>query len=288
MIQENLVDLINGSISKNWDLPALSNYEGETLTYKDVGEKILWLHYILQENNIKKNDKIALVGKNCVNWAITYMAAITYGAVIVPLLPDFHAKDMEHLVNHSDALFLFVAEDIIDKIDEKALKNIEAIFSLDNFKVLWAKKKDHFEKTIEGAENKYLMNYDNDLTKEKFSLKSIANTELASIVYTSVTTGFSKGVMLPHNSLSSNVNFAQNNLALEAGDPILSFLPMAHVFGCTFEFLYPIVVGCHITFLNRAPAPNVILKAFGEIKPKLILWNERMRPLDQLHEMAKL
>jgi len=270
MLEENFVEMIQESIKKNWDLPAFSNYGESGLTYGMVAEKILWCHYVFQKSHVKKGDKIALIGKNSTNWAVVYLATITYGAVIVPVLPDFHLDDFHHIVNHSDSVILFVSDSIYEEMDETKMPELEGVFSLTDFKLLHSPKKT-IPKVLQKADTLFLEKYDGTLTKEKFNLDKVGNDELAGILYTSGTSGFSKGVMLHHNSLVANVRFAQNNIALKSGDSILSFLPMAHSFGCAFDFLFPFCVGCHITFLGKIPSPKILIQALGSIRPRLIL-----------------
>lgn len=270
MLKENLVKHIEKSIRENWDLSALSDYHGQSLSYGKVAEKIIYLHYIFRKSHIKKGEKIALIGKNSLNWAIVYLAAITYGAVIVPILPDFNPNDIHHIVNHSDSVFLFSSNVIYEKLDETKMQNLEAIFSLTDFTVLYHKKKNAVQ-IIQEAETHFLDKYDHQLAPKKFSFNEIRNDELAAIFYTSGTTGFSKGVMLLHNSLMANVLYAQNHKIMKKGNNILSFLPLAHTYGCAFEFLFPFTVGCHITFLSKVPSPKIILEAFQEIHPQLVI-----------------
>ncbi len=270
MFKDNFVEMIQGSIKKNWDLPAFSDFGESALTYGNVAEKILWCHHVFQKSQIKKGDKIALIGKNSTNWAITYLAAVTYGAVIVPVLTDFHTDDIHHIVNHSDSVLLFVSDSLYEKLDEAKMSGLEAILSLESFKLFYSKKKG-IEKVLEKASSLFLEKIKGPLTAENFSLPKVANDELAGILYTSGTSGFSKGVMLPYNSLAANVRFAMDHIDLRAGDPILSFLPLAHTFGCAFDFLFPICVGCHITFLGKIPSPKILIDALGKIRPRLIL-----------------
>lgn len=270
MLKENFVEMIHESMQKNWDLPAFSDYEGSPLTYGQVAEKVLWLHYIFEKSHIKKGNKIALIGRNAANWAIVYLAAITYGAVIVPVLPDFHTDDFHHIVNHSDSLLLFVSDAVYENIDEAKMPELEGVFSLTDFKLLYSKKKT-LAKVLENADKQYLEKYDGSLTKENFTFEKVGSEEMAGILYTSGTSGFSKGVMLHHNSLAANVRFARNNIPLKPGDAIFSFLPLAHSFGCAFDFLFPLCVGCHITFLGKLPTPKVLVAALGRIRPRLIL-----------------
>ncbi len=269
MLPENFVKTLQDSLKNNWDLPAFSNYGSGHLNYGDVAKEIRWMHDLFKECGIKKDDKIALVGKNSVNWGVTFLAAVTYGAVIVPILPDFSPDDMTHIVNHSDSVLFFTAEAIFDTLDESEMPELEGVFSLESMKLLYHKKKDLpgiVEKTLSARTQR-----DANFSKESIQFPEISNAELAAIVYTSGTTGFSKGVMLQHNSLMANVRFAWNNIALKRGDRILSFMPLAHSYGCAFEFLFPFTIGCHITFLSKTPSPKIIVKAFQDVKPNLIL-----------------
>lgn len=270
MYRRNFVEIIRASIRENWDLPALSNYREDSISYGKVADRLLWFHYIFEKSGVKKGDKISLLGRNSANWAIVYLATVTYGAAIVPILPDFHTSDFHHIVNHSDSIFLFVADNIYDKMDESKMTKLEAIFSLQNFDIIYAKRKS-LAKIMEKADNQYLEKLGGPVTRDNFVLPTINNDHLAGVLYTSGTSGFSKGVMLPHNSLAANVDFARNSIALKSGHAILSFLPNAHTFGCTFDFLFPFSVGCHITFLSQIPSPKILIQAMEQIKPHLIL-----------------
>jgi long-chain acyl-CoA synthetase len=270
MLTENLTEYVEQSIKTSWDFPALSNYRGETLTYRDVAENISRLHYVFRECHVLPGDKIAVIGKNSVNWAVTYLATITYGAVIVPGLPDFHTEDLHHIVNHSDSIFLFVADEIYEQLDETKMNHLKAIFSLKDFRLLHHRKA-HVDQVVSKMESYFSDPMRQPLTRESFNLESIPNDRLACIFYTSGTTGFSKGVMLLHNSLIANIRYAHDHMVLQAGDTIVSFLPLAHAFGCAFEFLFPLTTGAHVVFLNKIPSPNIILEAFREVRPRLIL-----------------
>jgi long-chain acyl-CoA synthetase len=263
MLKENFVEMLQESIKKNWGLPAFSDYKESAITYGEAAGKIIWLHHVFKKTNVNRGEKISLIGRNSTNWALVYLAAITYGAIIVPVLPDFHTDDFHHIVNHSDSVLLFVGDNIYEKIDETKMPELEAIFSLQDLKKLLFSKKKTTAKAIE--------KYNGQVTMEDFSFEKVGNEALAGILYTSGTSGFSKGVMLPHNSLAANVRFARNNIPLKTGDTIFSFLPLAHSFGCAFDFLFPFAVGCHITFLGQIPAPKVLVQALGQIRPRLIL-----------------
>jgi long-chain acyl-CoA synthetase len=269
MIQERLIGYIEQSIRQNWEIEALSNYKEKGYSYKEIAEKILKLHILFKGSDINEGNKIALVGRNSANWCVTYLASITYGAVIVPILPDFKPDDLTNIINHSDSRLLFVDEKIFEQLDITRMPGLIGIFSLDDFGLIKSVNQAVAE-TFTSLEEKYSKAYP-ELRKEDIRFSDISNDQLAVISYTSGTTGFSKGVMIAHNSLAANVRYAQNNMPLKAGDPLVSFLPLAHTYGCAFEFLFPFTIGCHITILSKTPSPQIIIQAFKEIKPRLIL-----------------
>ena len=269
MIKERLIGYIEQSISQNWNIEALSNYKEPGYSYKDIAIKILKLHILFNESGIKEGDKIALVGRNSANWCITYLATVTYGAVIVPVLPDFKPEDLTNIINHSDSKLLFVDDKIFESLDLVKMAEITGVFSMDDFRMIAAGKtvvRDAFS----SMEDKFLKAFP-DLKPADIKFSGISNDALAVISYTSGTTGFSKGVMITHNSLAANVRYAQKNMPLKPGDPLVSFLPLAHTYGCAFEFLFPFTYGCHITILTKTPSPQILVQAFKEIKPRLIL-----------------
>lgn len=269
MIQERLIGYIEQSIIFNWDKEALSNYKEKGYTYKEIAEQILKHHILFKESGIKDGDKIALIGRNSANWCITYLSAVTYGAVIVPILPDFKPEDLSNIINHSDSRLLFVDDKIYDTLDISKLPELIGVLSLDNFRMIVSGNSSGIV-IFSSLQEKYKKAYP-DLKKEDIKFSEISNDNLAVISYTSGTTGFSKGVMITHNSLACNVRYAQNNMPLKSGDPIVSFLPLAHTYGCAFEFLFPFSIGCHITILTKTPSPQILIQAFKEIKPALIL-----------------
>ncbi len=270
MIKENLVNYFKDSIKKNWELPSLSDYKGKTYTYKEVAEGIIKLHLIYESAGLKRGDKIAILGKNSANWGIAYLSVITYGAVVVPILPDFKPNDVHHIINHSESKIMFAAEYLWSSLDPDEMKEIKIFFNLEELMPLLSRI-DKFENTIHSINEMLKKRYPAGLSADNFNIPETPNSDLAEISYTSGTTGFSKGVMLLHNSLAANIRFAQNHMPLNAGDKIVSFLPLAHAYGLAFEFLFPFTLGCHITFLTKTPSPQIITKAFGEIKPRLIL-----------------
>jgi long-chain acyl-CoA synthetase len=269
MISERLIGYIEQSITQNWEIEALSNYREKEYSYKDIAEKILKFHMLFRESGIREGDKIALVGRNSANWCITYLATVTYGAVIVPILPDFKPEDLMNIINHSESRLLFVDDKIYESIELSRMAEIIGAVSLDDFSMITSVRP-ALKESFDHLDEKYSKAYP-ELRKEDIRFSGISNDNLAVISYTSGTTGFSKGVMITHNSLACNVRFAQNHMPLKPGDPLVSFLPLAHTYGCAFEFLFPFTFGCHITILTKTPSPQILVQAFKEIKPRLIL-----------------
>lgn len=269
MIKERLIGYIEQSIRQNWEIEALSNYKEKGYSYKEIAEKILTLHIFFEAAGIKEGDKIALVGRNSANWCISYLASVTFGAVIVPILPDFKPDDLTNIVNHSDSRLLIVDDKIYDSFDISSMPAIIGVLSLDDFRLVKSLNSS-VEAGFSTLRQKYSEKYP-ELKKDDIKFSGITNDNLAVISYTSGTTGFSKGVMITHNSLAANVRYAQNNMPLKSGDPVVSFLPLAHTFGCAFEFLFPFTIGCHITILTKTPSPQILIQAFKEIRPRLIL-----------------
>ncbi len=266
MIQNKLIRSIEESIQNNWELTAFTNYQKDSLTFKEVAEKIQWIHLLYKEMGLKKGDKIALIGRNLNNWAVTYLATLTYGATIVPILPDFNSGDIHHIINHSEASLLFVTENIFNKIDDSKIKNIRGIISLNDYTLL-CKKCEKLSEALHKINKKF------DplrVNKSKLNYANPKESDIAVLSYTSGTSGFSKGVMLSYRSLHSNIQFAFDHIDLHPQDKVVSFLPLAHVFGCMFEFLTEFCCGCHVVFLSRVPTPQLITKAFQEVKPRLI------------------
>jgi long-chain acyl-CoA synthetase len=259
--------LFSASIRQNWDLPAFSDYQGETYTYEDVAKKICFLHKLFDEAGIRRGDHIALLGNNSSLWGITFIGIISYGAVVVPVLNEFSADNIYHIVQHSDCKLLFIAPSIYEKLEPEHLQDPKAIISINDYSLI-SEKKDKIVKALEKARTKA---DETTLTLHDVKFVSFDNNDTCIISYTSGTSGFTKGVMLPRRSTLSNILFAQEYMPLAPSNTIVSFLPMAHVFGMLFEFLFPFTMGCHTTFLTKIPSPAIVTKAFGEIKPNLIL-----------------
>lgn len=281
MIQENFIKLFENAFKTNWELPAYSNYgENSTLTYADVAHQIAKLHILFEQCHVKPDDKIALVGRNNSNWAITYLATVTYGAVIVPILQDFNPNDIHHITNHSESKLLFVGEGMWDNLEEEKLTTVKAVISTINFNCITLPNRSEDQDADDEIDiNQLKPGVINTLFRAKypqgFHQKHVAyidkpNTDMVSINYTSGTTGFSKGVMTSGNALAGNITFGLRTKLVAPQYRVISFLPLAHAYGCAFEFLTSTVAGSHIHFVGRIPSPKILLAAFAEIKPNVI------------------
>lgn len=274
MIRENFVKLYEESFKNNWDLKALSDYsEKTTLYYKDLAKEIARIHILLGEASIQKGDKIALIGKNNAPWCTLYLAVISYGAVIVPILQDFSSDSVHHIINHSESKLLFTNEQIWENLDKEQIPEIKAVFSTNNFKLtcLYEKKDSLLSQVINELDNKMRQKYPEGYSAKDINYAEVDNSEVVLINYTSGTTGFSKGVMLTGNNLAGNVTHAHYLKLLFKGENIVSFLPLAHAYGAAFEFLYSLTEGAHTVLLGKTPAPNILAQAFLEVKPTLII-----------------
>ncbi|HPR31993.1 MAG TPA: AMP-binding protein [Prolixibacteraceae bacterium] len=267
MDRNNLAELYTQSFRENWDLPVFSDYEGAEFRYRDVAQSIQTLMIMFNKAGLRKGEKVAIYGRNSANWGKVFLACMAYGAVAVPILPDFVPENVHHIVNHSGSLFLFAAKPLWVTLDPQKMKNLRGCIAIEDFSILNCPNDDLKKYSEEGLK----MMQEEVVKKQDFAFTVTPSDELQILSYTSGSSGFSKGVMIPVRSVFSNVLFAQDNMPLKSGDKIVSFLPMAHVFGLLFEFLFPVTVGCHITFLNKMPSPPVLIKSFQDIKPHLIL-----------------
>ncbi len=267
-LEQSFIALIEQSIKTNWYLNALTDYKGITLQYRDVARKIEKIHILLENAGIEKGDKIAICGRNSAHWTVTYLAVITY-AVVVPILHEFKADQVHNIVNHSEARLLFVGDQIWENLNEAAMPHLEGIIELKDFGVPVSRS----EKLA------YARDHLNEIFGHKFpcrfrpddiSYEKEKSEDLAIINYTSGTTGYSKGVMLPYRSILSNVLYCKEKIGLKAGDSVVSMLPLGHVFGMTFDFLYGFTAGAHLWFLTRMPSPKIIAESFAEIRPRVI------------------
>ena len=267
--EHQFIDYIEQSIINNWDKDALTDYKGITLQYKDVARKIAKFHIVLESAGIQPGDKIAVCGRNSAHWAVTFLATITYGAVIVPILHEFKADNIHNIVNHSEAKLLFVGDQAWENLNEDAMPLLEGIALLTDFSALVSRN----EKLTYAFEHRnaiYGQRYPKNFRPEHICYRKDRPEELAIINYTSGTTGYSKGVMLPYRSIWSNVTYCFEMLPVKPGDNIVSMLPMGHVFGMVYDFLYGFSAGAHIYFLTRMPSPKIIAQSFAELKPRVI------------------
>jgi len=272
MMKENTIKIFEESFRNNWDIPALSDYNTQqTLTYGDFAEQIARLHLIYKECGIKPGDRVALIGKNTPSWVVVFIGTITYGAVIVPILQEFNPKDAQHIINHSEAELLYASNAIWESFDFDNMRHIRAAISLDNDQLLAQKDEETVDAVLENIDNLMQQTYPNGFTAACINYIDRSNDELMEINYTSGTTGFSKGVMLTGNNLAGNIVYGINSQLHRRGTRCVSFLPLAHAYGCAFDMLTPLAVGSHITLLGRIPAPKVIVKAMQEIKPNLVI-----------------
>ena len=263
--------LFQEAFKKNWDRPAISNYQGMTLHYRDVARRVEKLHIMFEECGLSVGDKVAICSRNQANWAVSFLAAMTYGAVPVPLLHEFKSANIHHLVNHSEAKILFVDDVIWEGLSESEMPDLQAIIQVNTFKLLYASD----DKIVEAREHLnelFGRKYPNVFTPDALDYYEDSPEELAVINYTSGTSGFSKGVMIPYRAIASNLQFGNVVLpGLDNTKSVVSMLPSAHMYGLMFELLYELSVGAHVHFLSRVPSPKIIMQALSEVKPYVII-----------------
>ena len=272
MIEKNFIKLYEESFRENWDLLALSDYNtSKNLTYGDVAEQIERLHILFRQCKIRRGDKIAIVGRNNVNWVITYMGAMMYGAIAVPILQDFNGNDISYIVNHSESSLLFLSEHIWENVEVEHLPNLRAVISLNDFSCIDQRDGENVNTILSNMDNIFKKEHPKGYKKEDICFAELDNDKVVEINYTSGTTGYSKGVMLTGNNLAGNVCYGIKTRLHYKGSKALSFLPLAHAYGCAFDLLTPLATGSHVTLLGKLPSPKVLLKAFAEVKPNLII-----------------
>ena len=263
--------IFEASFKKNWLRPAISNYQGETLHFRDVARRMGKLHIMFEECGLVKGDKVAICSRNQANWAVSFLAAMTYGAVPVPLLHEFKSSNIHHLVNHSEAKILFVDDVIWEGLSESEMPDIQAVIQVNTFKILYAADQKIYDAKVHLNElfgKKYPEAFEPDM----LDYYEDSADELAVINYTSGTSGFSKGVMIPYRAILSNIQFAAKVLPeLNNTSRVVSMLPCAHMYGLMFEVLYELSVGTHVHFLSRLPSPKIIMKALSEVKPSVVI-----------------
>lgn len=272
MMKENTIKIFSRSFKENWDLPAVTDYNTKsTLTYGEFAQLIAKIHLFYNEIGIKRGDHIALIGKNTPSWVATFMATITYGAVIVPILQEFNPNDAQHIINHSDSVLLMSSKAVFDSIDFDMLHKVRAAISLDDQSLLAQKEGETVGEALAKVDDLFKTAYPDGFTPAHVKYPEIDNKELMVINYTSGTTGFSKGVMITGNNLAGNIVYGIDSQLCFRGSKVVSFLPLAHAYGCAFDMLCQLAVGAHITLLGRIPSPKIIVKAMNEIHPNLVI-----------------
>ncbi len=270
-MEQSLNKLLEQSFRDNWDRPALSDYKGITLYYRDVARRIEKLHIVFEICGVKKGDKISICSKNQANWGVIFLSALTYGAVAVPILHEFKPGNIHHIVNHSDSRILFVGDAIWEQLSESEMPDLEAIIQIHDFSILYAKDP-IVKSTREHLNELFGKKYPKNFRSDNIDYHLDIGEELSMINYTSGTTGFSKGVMIPYRALLSNVMFAKEvQPHINSNSNVVAMLPTAHMYGMMFEFLFEMTVGAHVHFLTRIPSPKIILEAFAEIKPDIVI-----------------
>ena len=264
--------LLQESFVQNWDRPALTNFQGMTLAYRDVARRIAKLHIAFEQCGLRRGDKVAICSRNQANWGVSFLAAITYGAVAVPILHEFKPGNIHYLVNHSEARVLFVDDVIWEGLSAEEMPDLSVVVQINNFKFLYADSEER-RQVREHLNEEFGHRYPNNFEPENLDYYQDSPEELAIINYTSGTSGFSKGVMLPYRALYSNIEFATKDACpmLKAGMNVVSMLPSAHMYGMMFEFLFEMTIGMHVHFLSRVPSPKIILQAFSEVHPDIII-----------------
>ena len=264
--------LLQESFVQNWDRPALTNFQGMTLAYRDVARRIAKLHIAFEQCGLRRGDKVAICSRNQANWGVSFLAAITYGAVAVPILHEFKPGNIHYLVNHSEARVLFVDDVIWEGLSAEEMPDLSVVVQINNFKFLYADSEER-RQVREHLNEEFGHRYPNNFEPENLDYYQDSPEELAIINYTSGTSGFSTGVMLPYRALYSNIEFATKDACpmLKAGMNVVSMLPSAHMYGMMFEFLFEMTIGMHVHFLSRVPSPKIILQAFSEVHPDIII-----------------
>lgn len=272
MISENYIKIYEKSFRENWELPALTDFSTKkTITYAQFARDIARIHIFFKQCGLKQGDKVALIGKNNVNWVTVFMATVTYGAVIVPILSEFNPQDAQHIINHSEAVLLFASDRVAEPLEFENLHDVRAIISLDTMKPIAEKDGEKVANALRNLTRRFKAAYPNGFDRNSVSYPDVPNENLIEINYTSGTTGFSKGVMLTANNLAGNVVYGIKSKLHFRGSRCLSFLPLAHAYGCAFDMLTPLAVGTHITLLGKIPSPKILVAAMNEVKPDLVI-----------------
>lgn len=272
MLQENFIRIYEASFRENWERPALTDYfKKETFTYGEMSREIAQLHLLFKVCKIKKGDRIALIGRNNPRWCISMLATMTYGAVVVPILQDFNANDIQHIINHSGSVLLFCGDQYWDLIGPDDVPQVRAVFSLTDFGCLYERKGESVRKFLKEKKQIFRKKYPRRFAPKDIHFAEVDHDDMILLNYTSGTTGFTKGVMLTVNNLTGNIVFGLNEKIHYPGSRALAILPLAHAYGCMFDFLYPLACGTHITLLGKMPSPKILLEALAEVKPYLVI-----------------
>ena len=272
MVKDNLIRMYEESFRTNAELPALTDYfKKTTLTYFDLAQLVAKYHLVFEKYGIKAGDKIALIGRNTPMWVTAYVATITYGCVIVPILQDFNPIDATNIVNHSDSRLLFMSQDVWEKVDATKFEQLEAVVNYESKETLWERTEGSFAPIMNSVEELFAERYPKGFSTDDIRYPEVPGDQVFIISYTSGTTGLSKGVMLTVNNITSNVTFAIIYKFHYRGSRVLGILPLAHAFGCAFDMLTPLATGSHITLLGKLPAAPILLKALKDVKPDLLL-----------------
>ena len=272
MNAETFIKMFEESFRKNFNRPALTDYGTTTsFTYGELAQKIAKLHLLFQECNIQQGDKIALIGRNTTHWSIVHLATITYGAVIVPILQDFNPNDVGHIINHSESKLLFCSNSIWESLDEDKLLHIKGSLSMVSWQVFFQRDGERLDTSVAQLDDKFNEKYPKGFSAKDIVYSDLPDSEVLVLNYTSGTTGFSKGVMITGGNLKGNMDFGWVTFNLQPGDRMLSFLPLAHTYGAAFDYQYALTAGCDIFLLGKAPAPKILMQAFADVKPTLII-----------------
>lgn len=264
--------MLESSFKANWDRPALSNYQGVTLSYGEVASRVAKLHIAFEQCGLKRSDKVAICSKNQANWGVSFLAALTYGAIPVPILHEFKPGNVHYLVNHSEAKVLFVDETVWEGLNPEEMPELRVVVQVNTFKFLYAQNESYYDIRAHLNES-FGKKYPDSFGPEHLDYYEDTADELAVINYTSGSSGFSKGVMIPYRAIFSNVMFAREHaeLPLKAGSQVVSMLPSAHMYGFAFEFMFEMTIGMHVHYLTRVPSPKIIMQAMSDIKPDIII-----------------
>ena len=269
---ENFIKIYEKSFIENWDLPALTDYPPKkTMTYGDLATTIAMTHLFYESIGLKKGAKVAICGKDSCEWVFIYMATITYGAVIVPILSEFNPLDITHIVNHSEAEMLFISEQVWEHIEPEKLLKVKGVLSLEGWTLKYERQGEELSRNLRLLRRRFRRHYPGGYRSHDVRYADRDNSEVAEINYTSGTTGFSKGVMLTGENLAGNVCFGMDTVLHFRSSRALAFLPLAHAYGCAFDMLTPLAVGSHVTLLCKTPSPRILLKALAEVRPNLVI-----------------